>query len=198
MTMQIKDSFYHANAEYEVLSCSIPLQFHPPKYDLIPKGICTACHKGYWCNYSLSEDQLVLQNLFIHTENDSYPPLWGCTAVFENNDPHVYMGHHVYKELHHPIKYTGNILIGNKSTPTYYIDGISGIPWGYKDLKELVFENGKRINEIDHSETAKDIRKFIRTMPKSSRGFMGPCVEFDFALLGLVSDYPWWIERSSK
>lgn len=197
MTMQIKDSFLCSDSVYTILSCSTPLQFHPQNYDLMPTGICTACHKGYWCNYSLSGDQLVLQNLFIHSENDFYPPLWGCTAIFENNDPHTHLGHRVYKDLHHPIKYTGKILIGSKSTPTYYIDGICGIPWGYKDLMELVFEEGKLITKSDHSDTAKDIRKFIHTMSKAKpfRGFLGPCVEFDLALLGLVSDCPWWIER---
>lgn len=197
MTMQIKDSFLRSDSVYTILSYSTPLQFHPQKYDLMPIGICTACHKGYWCNYSLSGDLLVLQNLFIHSEDDCYPPLWGYTAIFENNDPHIYMGHRVYKDLHHPIKYTGNILIGSKSTPTYYIDGIRGIPWGYKDLKELVFEQGVLIAEIDHSETAEDIRKFIRTMAKSKpiSGLMGPYVEFDYALLGLISDYPWWIKH---
>ena len=87
-------------------------------------------------------------------------------------------------------------MIGTKEVPTYYIDGIWGIPWSYKELKELVFDQGVLIAEIDHSETAKDIRKFIRTMAKSKPviGLMGPYVEFDYALLGMISDYPWWIE----
>lgn len=196
MTMQIKESFYHSDSKHTIVSCSAPLEFHPAKYGLKPVPYTTACHKGYWCNYALQGKQFILRDLFIHTDNDMYPPIFNCVAVFDQDFPHTHSRHRVYKDLCYPTNYTGKILIGTKEVPTYYIDGIWGIPWSYKELKELVFDQGVLIAEIDHSETAKDIRKFIRTMAKSKpvSGLMGPYVEFDYALLGMISDYPWWIE----
>ena len=36
MTMQIKDSFYHADREFSIIACSIPLHFDPSAYTIVP------------------------------------------------------------------------------------------------------------------------------------------------------------------
>ena len=48
----------------------------------------------------------------------------------------------------------------------------------------------------EDSETAEDIRKFIRTIPLSEpqAGPRGTYVCFNLPLLGYLSNYPWWVE----
>lgn len=200
MTMQIKDSFYHADTEYTIITCSTPLYFESGKYGITPAPYTTACHRGYWCGYSVSEKRLILQNLFIYSKNNYYPPIANIEATLEQDDPHFCLRHYVYKSLHLPVSYTGRILIGNQPTPTHHIKGVRNNPWRYKNLKECVFENGTLREIIDHSETAEDIRKFIRTMSisKPESGPMGTYVRFNLPLLGFISGYPWWIELDRK
>lgn len=70
-----------------------------------------------------------------------------------------YMGHRVYQNLNLPMNYTGKILVGNNFINKYYIHMGYQRAWAYKTLIELVFENGKLIEEIDQSEVAKKLRK---------------------------------------
>lgn len=196
MTMQIKDSFYHADRDFSIITSSTPLCFDPREFGVIPAPYTTACHRGYWCKYSILGNQLVLQDLSVHSKNNAYPSITNVDAVVEQVHPQFPANHRVYKDLILPMIYTGKILIGNHSVPTHHIRGVSGAPWQYKFLTELAIENGWLVDITDQSETAEDIRKFIRTMSFSEpeRGLMGTYVRFSLPLLGMISDYPWWIE----
>lgn len=200
MTMQIKDSFYHANTDYAVVACSTPLLFDPREYGITPISYTTACYRGYWCGYCIKENRLVLQNLFIYSQNKHYPTIANIEAVPEQGKMHIPNRHRVYYGIQLPIIYTGRILVGSDPTPTHHIKGVCNDPWRYKDLREFAFKNGTATEIIDHSETAEDIRKFIRTMSISEpeRGPMGTYVRFHLPLLGFLSNYPWWIELDRK
>lgn len=197
MTMQIKDSLYYTDKSYTIVTCNTPLCFDPREYGVTPTPYTTACHRGYWSEYSILNNQLVLQNLFIYTNSNDYPPIANIESVVAPQMPYFPSRHRVYYELQLPIIYTGKILIGSNPTTTHYIKGIRNDPWKYKDLKECVFENGSLVEIMDHSETAEDIRKFIRTMSvsKPESGPTGAFVRFSLPLLGHLSNYPWWIER---
>lgn len=196
MTIQIKDSFYHADREFTIITCSTPLYFDPIEFGIVPTPYTTACHRGYWCKYSIRGNHLVLQDLSIYSRNNIYPSIVNVNAIIDQIHPHFPTNHRVYENLMLPMHYTGRILIGNHSVPTHHIKGVSGAPWQYKFLTELILENGRLVEIIDQSETAEDIRKFIRTMSFSEpeRGLTGTYVRFSLPILGLISDYPWWIE----
>lgn len=196
MTMQIKDSFYHAGREFSIITCSTPLCFDPREFGIIPAPYTTACHRSYWCKYSIRDNQLVLQDLSIYSRNNIYPSIANVNAVIDQIHPQFLTNHCVYKNLKFPLHYTGRILIGSHSVPTHHIKGVSGAPWQYKYLTELAIENGRLVEITDQSETAEDIRKFIRTMSFSEpeRGLTGTYIRFSLPLLGMISDYPWWIE----
>lgn len=197
MTMQIKDSFYHSDTEYTIITCSTPLHFEPGKYGITPAPYTTACHRGYWCGYSVREKRLILQNLFIYSKNNDYPPIANVKPVLAPQESHFPNRHRVYNGIQLSIAYTGKILIGSDPVPTHYIKGVCNDPWKYTDLKECVFKDGNLVEIIDHSETAADIRKFIRTMSASEPeiGPMGTYVRFNLPLLGHLNNYPWWIKR---
>lgn len=126
-----------------------------------------------------------------------YSPIANIDAVFVPEDLYFPNKHRVYSEISLPIIYTGKILIGCDPTSTHCIKGVRNNPWKYQNLKECVFESGNLVEIIDHSDSAEDIRKFIRTMSVSEPeyGPMGSFVRFSLPLLGYLSNYPWWIER---
>ena len=213
MTAQIGDIYKYQSKEYDMVALSMPLPFHPKNYGLEPHASCTACYRGYWCEYEIS-DELALKDLYLFNIDGNYPPLNGvdisppefveCKTYAGSGKGWVnamrpaYLGHRVYKDVHLPINHTGRVLLGRKSVPTYHIHGVWDTPWQYTDLQEFVFEDGILMDIIDQSETARDIRKVIRTMARSepeSRGTMGTYVRFNLPLLGHLSSYPWWIKR---
>ena len=196
MIMQIKDSLYYTDKSYTIVTCNTPLCFDPREYGVTPTPYTTACHRGYWSEYSILNDQLVLQNLFIYTNSNDYPPIANVKPGLAPQESHFPNRHHVYNDIQLSIAYTGKILIGSDPVPTHYIKGVCNDPWKYTALKECVFKDGNLVEIIDHSETAADIRKFIRTIPLSEpqAGPMGTYVCFNLPLLGYLSNYPWWIE----
>ena len=213
MTAQIGDIYKYQNKEYDMVALSVPIPFHPKNYGLEPHASCTACYRGYWCEYEIS-DELALKDLYLFNIDGNYPPLNGvdisppefveCKTYAGSGKGWVnamrpaYLGHRVYKDVNLPIDYTGRILIGRSYTPTHHIEGIGDDPWRYKELLEFVFERGMLADVIDQSETAKDIRKMIRTLARSkpeSRGTMGTFVRLDLGVLNLIGANAWWIEK---
>lgn len=81
MTMQIKDSLYYTDKSYTIVTCNTPLCFDPREYGVTPTPYTTACHRGHWSEYSILNDQLVLQNLFIYTNSNDYPPIANIESV---------------------------------------------------------------------------------------------------------------------
>lgn len=195
MTIQVGHLYRHGNIDYSIVSSTNPFPFDPKDYGIVPFPRCTACHRGYWCCYTAADNQFVLDDLFINTQDDIYPSICGITATVEDNRA-MYMNHHIYRGLHIPIDYTGKLLVGRNAIPTYYVDGIFNDPWKYKDLKELAFENGLLVDMIEQSDTAKDIRKLVQAMAKTrpkTTGIMGTYVQVGLGVLKLISNNAWWI-----
>lgn len=141
MTAQIGDRYTFRDKEYIIVATSGPLPFNPKEYGLEVQYICTACWRGYWCEYKISGDGIILKKLFVHTADDKYPEIDGV-QVNINKEPIEYMGHRVYEGLSLKIKYTGKILLGDKLLSEYRINLGCPSPWEYLELKEFVFENG--------------------------------------------------------
>lgn len=212
MTVQIGDIYKYQSEDYSLVALSEGSLFDPFAHGLSSHPSCTACHRGYWCEYELRENALYLKNLYLFNKDGYYPPLNGIDISPQEfierecrSNGHTEKvlrpanwGHRTYKDVAIPIKFTGKILIGRFETPTYHVEGIWDNPWRYKELLELIFDNGMLVNLIDQSETAKDIRKIIRTMPNSkpeSRGTMGTFVRVNLGVLTLISDNAWWISN---
>lgn len=75
MTAQIGDIYKHKNKEYSIVALSAPINFKPQDYGLNPQSCCTACWNGYWCEYYIENDILLLKNLFMYNGEGDYPPL---------------------------------------------------------------------------------------------------------------------------
>lgn len=187
MTAQIGDRFTFKGEDYSIVSISKSINFSPYEYGLKPFGCCTACWAGYWCHYDISKDGIVLRNLYINSES-GYPKI---------NDVDVsdteYIGHRVYQNLNLPMNYTGKILVGNNFINKYYIHMGYQRAWAYETLVELVFENGKLVEEIDQSEVAKKLResfddeKFSIERMLNIPKFVKESFSLDFA------DKAWWL-----
>ncbi len=158
MTAQIGDKYTFKDKGYSIVATSEPVSFNPKEYGLEVQHICTACWRGYWCEYEISESGIILKKLFVHTADDKYPDIDGV-QVNVNREPIEYMGHRVYMDLSLNITYTGKILLGDKLLSKYRINLGHPSPWEYKELKEFVFENGSLTTINDYSEIAKEIRK---------------------------------------
>lgn len=66
---------------------------------------------------------------------------------------------YVYEDVNLLVKYTGKIVIGNSFIDEYYKHMGLQRAWAYKKVLELIFEKGRLVEVIDHSETVQKIRE---------------------------------------
>lgn len=213
MTAQIGDSYFWNEKEYTIVATSVPMEFDPKDYGMHPQSRCTACWRGYWCDYEINDKGLFLQNFYMYNRDGNYPDLNGVSVspvtyhkanVFkpstgeqwvEQLEDHI--GHRKYENVMLRMPYTGRILTGREFLPQYYIHMGFQRSWAYKELKEFVFEDGRLIESLDHSDTARKIREDIekkKLNPTSPEGNNIPLfVDASFSL-----DYKikaWWIKE---
>lgn len=168
MTAQVGDSFKYKKREYNIVAISNPLEFKPEDYGITPESYCTACWAGYWCEYEISDEGIVLENFYINSKDDFYPEINGVlplSAGKKSKDRFRYMGHHLYKGVNIKMPYTGKIVVGKDFMREYYIHMGYQRAWAYKELKEFVFEEGVLLDVIDHSSVAEELRKQIKEDP---------------------------------
>ena len=175
MTAQIGDICKYQKKDYWVVKLSGKHLFEPKSYGLVAHPSMTACYRGFWCEFSLENDSLVLNDLYLFNKDGYYPSLNGVDVSpqefieyerFSGNlqkreivTRPAYFGHRLYKDVHLPINYNGRILIGRTPKCTYHIDGIWDNPWQYSDLKEFIFDEGILVDIIDQSPFQKEIRR---------------------------------------
>lgn len=195
MTAQVGDRFLYKGNEYSIVAISNPIQFHPSDYGIKPVACCSACWDGYWCDYQISAEGIMLKNLYINSENGYYPEINNVCPEKKGKNSFEYMGHHLYKNLNIFMEYTGKILIGRDFMQAYYIHMGYQRAWAYKVLEELIFDKGKLVKTVDHSEMAEKLRMELENKPAQSEQtrynielFVDECFSLE------MKDKAWWIK----
>lgn len=165
ITAQAGDIYKYGNERYSIVRKSALIDIHPKMFGITPQWITTGCYNGFWCVYSINDGMLCLDELYVNSEDNHYPPIEG---ILPDRRRHWfgyryvdYQGYHRYSDLKMRIPYTGKILVGCDFMFKYYIHMGYQKPWGYKSLVELVFKNGKLIASNDQSHIAADLRSRI-------------------------------------
>lgn len=177
MTAQIADIYRYKKDEYKIIGMTKPMTFNPHDYGLEPQSCCTACWRGYWCEYDIRDNGLYLEKLFMFNREDKYPELNGVSvSPIEYQEGYVsslngmkrrktsfpkYSGHRLYEGVNLFIQYTGKILAGKNFLSQYYIHMGYQKFYAYEIVKEFIFEEGVLQDIVDHSDFAKSIRESI-------------------------------------
>lgn len=212
MTAQIGDIYKYRKNKFTIVALSNAIQFNPKDYGLEPHASSTACWRGYWCEYNITDDGLFLQNLYLFNSEGNYPPLNGIEVSpqeFKEYDCYnfkkkksekvtrpLHMGHRIYKNVNMPVPYTGKILLGDGFLQEYYIHMGFQRGWAYQKLIELIFEEGILLECNDLSHIAKAQRENIKNQGKDTRypddsnipKFVNESFSLDYA------DKAWWME----
>ena len=207
MTAQIGDIYKYKKKEFTVVALSSVMLFDPKNYGMEPHASSTACWRGYWCEYAIEDDELLLKDLYLYNSDDKYPPLNGVEVSLPEFKEYkcqggkkiimkAQFGHRVYMDVNIPIPYTGKILLGDGFMREYYIHMGFQRGWAYKNLIELVFEEGILLECNDLSHIAKAQREAMvqgninpqRPDVDILSNFVDDCFSLDYA------DKAWWME----
>ena len=167
MTAQFHDNFLYNDVNYSVSGISDGKLFDPNILNLEPVGTCTACWRGYVASFSLLHSILVLQNLEINLFRDDCGNLRDkkgpiINAIMPNDSQQKFsLFNNYYYDLNYRIDYTGGLLLADDFIQELYVHMGFHPAWKYKNVIELIFEDGVLINKFDHSEKMAKIRSQI-------------------------------------
>lgn len=122
-------------------------------------------HKTIWksyagdviASYAITDYRLELEDLILDKN------LMKDQELFLDREPVTdrITGNKVLEHLQHPLSYTGGIIVAREIVDTFHLsDGLSEYPcYCYKEVYELIFDQGALIMSIDHSKAMLRIRK---------------------------------------
>jgi len=159
MTMQIMDVFIVFGEPMDIVATTDDF-FSPKEYGLKKEFMSTACWRGYWCKFTVDEENgLVLNDLHISPSVNKNVLLNGKHITSEDFD----MGY--YKDVELVIPFSGKVLFGKNqiySVGSYMCDAA----WGYEILIEMEFVEGKVVSKKDLSSKAKRFQRWYRFSKK--------------------------------
>lgn len=196
MTAQIHDIYMHNRKKYVLVALSSGKPFEPRNYGLEPHPRCTACWRGHWCEYSITQQGLFLQKLHMFNKDENYPPLNGREVSPQEYEEDIF-GLRLYKNLNMRIPYTGKILLGDGLMGNYTVNMGYHNGWAYREMMEFVLEDGWLMECNDLSQLAEAQREKINRMNIDFRYPNGISTE-EFVETSFSLDYAdkaWWLDR---
>ena len=168
MTAQVSDSVIYQCQDFSITGINGSGLFDPIDYGIIPKMISTACRRGYYCTYEVTNGNLYLRCLNIGlTKEESLSAKQGKGPKLFDKAPEYSDTEHcfVYDELHEQIPFTGGILLGRDFIKEMYVHMGFHPAYKFKIVYEMIFDNGKVISESDRSAKMSQYREKISGQP---------------------------------
>ena len=212
MSSQIKDKYLIFNTDFRRIATDNEILISPFDYGLTPKSLDTACKKGFWCDFEITNERIYLENLYIHTENGIYPPI-NNVNISPPEYEKVYRfdiingkmsdkqypvkidklrGYKVYEHIHLPVKYTANLLLGKNFHYNCYFDDCRYF-FKYKEVIDFRIEDGIITKRNDISSLSKTFRKQVKQLKREYDCFDDFVPIINSILSKEQIDEIWWI-----
>jgi len=85
LTAQFDDTVVLSNKKYILLQAVGEGLFLPQQFGMRPHALGTACYRGFYLTYSLTENKLFLQDLTLREAHGNYVPINRVTPVIKNS-----------------------------------------------------------------------------------------------------------------
>lgn len=179
MTAQVSDRVIFNNHTFYVAGINGGGLFDPADHGITPSPNCTACWRGFECDYAVVDDILRLRQVEIalgETDVESVeigkgPQIFGADItrfdeIFRGDTReglHDFtFTRYRYVDLHEHIEFTGGLLIAKDFIHELYVHMGFHPAYKYHDVFELIFEGGRLVEATDRSQLMAEFRDSIR------------------------------------
>lgn len=145
MTAQISDTFLFKGEEYSLVGTSGGELITPYDFGMKPKALHTACWRGFYSTYEITDDGIFLKNMTMQEKDGNYKPI-------NNIMPEVTDGEAHYTDVHMLVSFTGKLRLAKDFIDELYIHMGFQKPSAFRKVLDLSFENGLLIDVKDRSE----------------------------------------------
>jgi len=155
MTAQFSDTVFYSGEAYSLAGVNGSGLFDPETQGLKPIGTCSACWRGYLCEYEVVENRLLLQRLQISIDKEA-KALFGVAPEESEDEIRIFGAD--YKGLSRRVAYSGGLLIAKDFIHELYVHMGFHPAWKYEEVHELVFEKGRLVFQKDCSDRMHELR----------------------------------------
>ena len=167
MTAQIQDTISIEHQLYWLArSSNREGLFNPTDYGINPAPVSTACNRGFYCSYIISDRRLLVMdvNLTPNMSDRLKFKYQRIDAILCGKSPHISEPNSYtwqYRELFYPIIYTGGLLVCNEMN--HELNIMPGFPsiYLFGKVYEAIFDLGNLIQIVDHSTKIVEIRNSL-------------------------------------
>jgi len=145
VTSQITDTFIFMGDEYELIGIAGASLVSPEQFGMVPEMLSTACYRGFYATYELTDEVLLLRKLTLCEKSDNYLPIDGVEP--EKNEEYQA----TYRNLGVIVPFTGKIRLARDFINELYIHRGFQKPTAFRTVLDVTISNGKIINIQDRS-----------------------------------------------
>ena len=165
MTAQITDEVVYQGESYQIIGVKGALLPVPQDFGMIPQMMSTACYRGYFVEYTCEGSRLFLSEMTVRAAE--YKPINGVEVRIGGT-----FNAGQYFDIDLPLKFSGGLLIAKDFISTRYVHMGFQKPTSFQTVIELLIEDGKIVEVLDHSRKVAQMREDMAKMP--APGFDDP------------------------
>lgn len=151
MTAQVPDKFIYQGTEYALIGIKGGNLFSPEQYGMEPVMIHTACYRGFYVTYELTQESLYLRELTLREKSGNYLPIDGIMPVKEEYQAS-------YHHLNVVVPFTGKIRLAKDFIKELYIHMGYPKPTAFKTVLDATLVDGLLVDINDRSKEMKEKR----------------------------------------
>ena len=192
MTAQINDTILYQNEEYALAGINGAGLFVPQELGLETAAACTACWRGYLCQYEVADGRLRLRQLSISfprptmnaiERGEPSPTVLGKPGRVEPGRWYC-----LYEDLRTEMPFSGGLLLGAGFIRELYVHMGFHPAWKYRKVCELSFDQGGLTAARDRSAEMARCREELAgqplgpddEQPEAVRGWIQQCFRRDY------------------
>ena len=150
MTAQVSDRAFFKGDEYSIIGITGEL-VTPDQFSMTSEMISTACYRGFFATYELTEECFYLREFTLRAKDENYLPIEGIKPVING-----FQG--TYQNLSVVVPFTGRIKLGKDFVQELHVNMGFQKATAYKTVLELTLKRGREVEITDRSQEMKQKR----------------------------------------
>jgi len=178
MTAQITDTFIFKDEIYSLIGITGDKLIHPSQFGMEPVILHTACYKGFYSTYELTDSSMILRKMTLRERQNNY-------RVIEGNKPIIKDYIATYYDLNIVVLFTGKIRLAKDFVEKLYVHMGYQKATAFETVVDISLENGKVLAINDRSEEVAEKRGQFKNYYESeySKKVIEDAFSLDFKLI---------------
>lgn len=151
MTAQIPDTIIYEGDKYELIGMAGGDLISPEQFGMEPEMISTACYRGYYATYELTDEGLYLRELTLHERNQKYVAIDG--VIPEEGEHEA-----TYRGLSIHVPFSGKLRLAKDFIRDLYIHMGFQKPTAFRTVYDVTLEEGSIVALVDRSKEMEEKR----------------------------------------